>query len=152
MIENTTTILIFFAVGIGAILFFVNKWIKDLKDQAKVSNEVVEWLKDVGERIDTSNKNIDSKLGSSMEQFNTRLDRAAEIIGKVQKNIGEFSEIGRGMRDLQEFLKSPKIRGNIGEAVLKDLLEQLLPKSNFKMQYRFKGGEIVDAVIKTSRG
>ena len=87
-----------------------------------------------------------------MKMFNTRLDNAAKVIGNVQRSIGEFSEIGRSMQELQEFLNSPKIRGNIGEHVLKELLSQNFPKGSFSLQYSFKNGEKVDALIKTSQG
>jgi len=63
-----------------------------------------------------------------------------------------MSEIGRGMKDIQEFLSSPKLRGNIGEQVLKDLLTQMLPKKSFFLQHSFKSGVMVDAAIKTSAG
>lgn len=63
-----------------------------------------------------------------------------------------MSEIGRNMRELQDFLKSPKLRGNIGEQVLKDLISQMFPKNSFHLQYEFKSGEKVDAAIKTDAG
>ena len=63
-----------------------------------------------------------------------------------------MSEIGRGMKELQDFLRSPKLRGNIGEQVLKELLAEFLPKESFNLQYTFKSGEKVDAAIKTSGG
>lgn len=107
----------------------------------KPSNDLVEWLRSTGQRLEVQNKS-----------FNERLDNAAKVIGDVNKNIGEFSEIGRGMKDLQEFLSSPKLRGNIGEQVLKELLKQFLPKESFNLQYTFKSGEKVDAAIKTSGG
>jgi len=53
---------------------------------------------------------------------------------------------------LQDFLKSPKLRGNIGEQVLKELLGQMLPKQSFHLQYSFKTGSVVDAAIKTANG
>ena len=56
------------------------------------------------------------------------------------------------MKDLQQFLASPKLRGNIGEQVLKELLKQFLPQESFNLQYTFKSGEKVDAAIKTSAG
>jgi len=70
----------------------------------------------------------------------------------VQRSVGEMSEIGRSMRDLQEFLRSPKLRGNIGEQVLKELLAQMLPKQAFRLQYVFKTGAVVDAAIVTTAG
>ncbi|KKR16935.1 MAG: hypothetical protein UT46_C0003G0047 [Candidatus Levybacteria bacterium GW2011_GWA1_39_34] len=63
-----------------------------------------------------------------------------------------MSEIGRNMRELQEFLKSPKLRGNVGEEVLKDLISQIFPKNSFHLQYQFRSGEKVDAAIKTDAG
>ena len=105
------------------------------------SNDLVEWLRSTGQRLEVQNKS-----------FNERLDHAAKVIGDVNRNIGEFSEIGRGMKDLQEFLSSPKLRGNIGEQVLKELLKQFLPQESFNLQYTFKSGEKVDAAIKTSGG
>ncbi len=84
--------------------------------------------------------------------INERLDNAARVISQVQRNIGEMSEIGRGMKDIQEFLRSPKLRGNIGEQVLRELLAQMLPKNSFFLQHTFKSGAKVDAAIKTSAG
>jgi len=63
-----------------------------------------------------------------------------------------MSEIGRGMQELQQFLQSPKLRGNIGEQVLKDLITQMFPKKSFNLQYTFKSGEKVDAAITTAAG
>ena len=56
------------------------------------------------------------------------------------------------MRDLQDFLKNPKLRGNLGEEVLKDLLNQVFPKNAVYLQYQFKSGEKVDAALKTDAG
>ena len=120
---------------------FINKRLTEISDKQKPSEELLEYLKTTNIRLNEQSKS-----------FNDRLDNAARVIGEVQKNIGEMSEIGRGMKDLQEFLRSPKLRGNIGEQVLKELLSQMLPKQSFHLQYTFKSGEKVDAAIKTSAG
>ncbi len=131
--------LLFFALFV--LTMFLNKRITDLSRGSSVSNEVLEYLKTTNIRLNEQGKN-----------FNQRLDNAARVISEVQKNIGEMSEIGRGMKELQSFLKSPKLRGNIGEQVLKELLGEFLPKTSFNLQYTFKSGEKVDAAIKTSAG
>lgn len=102
---------------------------------------VVEWLKDMRQGLDHQNKAIGS-----------RLDNAAQVIREVTKEISSMQEIGRQMQGLQDFLRSPKLRGNIGEQVLRDMLEQSLPKGHFEFQYKFKDGQIVDAIIKTDKG
>lgn len=91
-------------------------------------------------------------LQENSRQLNERLDRAAAVMGDVNKEVGKMSEIGRNMQELQDFLKSPKLRGNIGEQILKDLLTQIFPKRSFHLQYTFKSGERVDAAIQTDGG
>lgn len=120
--------------------------------QKNTSDELVAWLKSTNTRIDEQNKQIVDTLQLSTKSLNERLDNAARFIAAVQKNIGEMSEIGRGMKELQDFLKSPKLRGNIGEQILKELLGQMLPKQSFFIQYAFKSGVVVDAAIKTGNG
>ncbi len=71
---------------------------------------------------------------------------------QLAKELGRIQEIGHTLRDFQDFLKSPKLRGGVGEQVLKDLLAQVLPQNNFQVQYQFRGGETVDAIIKTKQG
>lgn len=136
-------LVILFVIILSLIIFgvFINKRLSELAEKQKPSNELLEYLKMTNTRLDEQGKS-----------FNERLDNAAKVIGAVQKNIGEMSEIGRGMKELQDFLKNPKIRGNIGEQILNELLKQYLPKDSFNLQYVFRSGEKVDAAIKTSAG
>lgn len=128
-----STILI---LGFGIVIYLISKKQKQATDAT-----LVEWLKSMDKRLDTNS-----------QEMNSRLNSAAQAFASVQKSLGEMSEIGRNMKDLQEFLNSPKLRGNIGEQVLKELLGQFLPKGTFKLQYRFKTGSIIDAVIVTEAG
>lgn len=127
-------ILLVLIVGFTIIAYLIIK-------KQNPSNDIIEYLKTTNSRLNEQN-----------QSFNVRLDTAAKVIGEVQKNIGEMSEIGRSMKDLQEFLQSPKLRGNMGEQVLNDLLSQSLPKNSFNIQYTFKSGVKVDVAIKTSAG
>lgn len=150
---NTVFILISALVFFLLIFFFLLKKLSsDIVAKVKPSTELVEWLKTMTQQVDASTSKVDATLAQTMQQFNIRLDKAAFVIGQVQKNIGEFSEIGRSMRQLQELLKSPKLRGNIGETILKEVLTQSLPHELVQFQYSFKNGEKVDAVIHTSQG
>lgn len=95
---------------------------------------------------------MQERIDKTTESINSRLDKAAQVVAGVGKELGMVQEMGRSMKDLQDFLRSPKLRGNIGEQVLKDLLEQCFSRGHFEMQYQFKTGERVDAIIKTDKG
>ncbi len=139
-----STILI---IGFGIVIYLISK-----KSNKPQDATLVEWLKSMQTTLSVNSQTVNKTLQENSKQLNERLDNAARVISAVQKNIGEMSEIGRSMKDLQDLLKSPKLRGNIGEQVLKELLGQMLPKSSFHLQYAFKSGSIVDAAIKTEAG
>ncbi len=97
-------------------------------------------------------KESDSALTLIKQDIEVMRQRVEDGYGRVAQELGRVQEIGHQIRDFQDFLKSPKLRGNIGEQVLRDLLDQVLPKSNFQLQYQFQEGQIVDAIVKTKQG
>lgn len=147
--------------GFFILIIFLNK--KLTRPHDDTNQALVAWLKTMQQSIEATNSTINEALHTNSnhmvrtlqentKQLNDRLDKAAEVIGHVGKEVGQMSEIGRSMRELQNFLKSPKLRGNIGEEILKDLLSQMFSKHSFHLQYQFRSGEKVDAAIQTDAG
>ncbi|MCD6421926.1 DNA recombination protein RmuC [bacterium] len=95
---------------------------------------------------------LHGRLDELKEAVSRRLETTATIFDSLNREIGALKELSTSVKELQNFLRSPKLRGNIGEQVLKELLREVLPQKTYRLQYRFKDGQIVDAVIKTSRG
>jgi DNA recombination protein RmuC len=138
-------------LGFIVLAYILNKKLSDI-GKNKTDQALLEWLKNMQSTISNSSTETVRTLQENTKQLNERLDNAARVIQGVEKEVGQMSEIGRNMRELQDFLKSPKLRGNIGEQVLKDLIAQMFPKSSFHLQYEFKSGEKVDAAIQTDAG
>lgn len=160
MVEALLVVILFAILVLG---YFLIQRINRIEEEAAVDDSLREWLKSMQQTIEENNKNINQamretnktvseSMRESTKSMNQRLDKAAEFIAGVKKEVGQMAEIGRGMKDIQEFLQSPKLRGNIGEMVLKELLGQMLPKQSFHLQYGFKSGEVVDAAIETKAG
>ena len=157
--QTETALLILLVLGFVIVIYLFNKKLSQLQEK-KPDEALLEWLKTMQSSLESTNKTLNDALRNSSnhmvktlqensKQLNQRLDKAAAVIRDVGKEVGQMSEIGRNMRELQEFLKSPKLRGNIGEQVLKDLISQMFPKHSFHLQYQFKSGEKVDAAIQT---
>jgi len=117
-------------VGFAAVIYFLNKKLS----AGKTDETLVAWLETMQNSLDT------------------RLDSATQLMGQIKQDAGRFAELSLSMKNLQDYLKSPKLRGNIGEQVLKDLISQMFPKNSFFLQYSFKSGNKVDAAIKTDAG
>jgi DNA recombination protein RmuC len=160
MTVESLILLLVVIFGFSAILYYINKKISSTK---QIDPTLVEWLKSMQGTIEKTNASLnDAMRGSSSDmtrvlqsntrQLNERLDEASRVIGDLKKNVGELSEVGRGIKSLQEFLQSPKLRGNIGEQVLADMIGQSFPKNSFHLQYAFHSGMKVDAILKTDAG
>lgn len=151
---DTQTLLLIIGgiVVVGFFIFF--RQLQELKENKgdKSQDVLMKWLEEMRTSVDKNTETTQKQLTESSKTLSEGLDRAAAVIAGVKKDIGEMSEIGRSMKELQDFLRSPKLRGNIGEQVLRELLGQFLPKESFHLQYRFRSGEIVDAAIKTESG
>lgn len=109
-------------------------------------------LQNVANELVKTSETLNFRVDKTTDSLNTRLDKTSEIINNVQKELGSMSEIGRNLSDLQNFFRSPKLRGNIGEQVLKDLLSSNLSNEQYSLQYNFNNGSIVDAIVKIDSG
>jgi len=95
---------------------------------------------------------LQGRMDQMQSSISQRLDSAASLFQNLGQEIGKLQDISSSVKDLQDFLKSPKLRGNIGEKILKDLLSDIFPKNSFALQYSFKDGSVVDAIIKSNKG
>jgi DNA recombination protein RmuC len=98
---------------------------------------------------------VTRQLQEGTAMMGQRLDATARVVGDVQGTLGKLGEatqrvveIGRDIQGLEQVLKSPKVRGGLGETLLEQLLAQMLPREHWTMQHGFRSGEKVDAVIR----
>ncbi len=148
-------------VGFVGIFYMLNQRLSDLKSDATTSllkqdlialNEGVGALKEglqthLTERLD---KNQEMMRDSIMKQFS----ESSKLITDVTQRLAKLDETNRRVVDvadelklLQNVLQNPKQRGVLGEYYLQTVLANVLPPERFQLQYKFKEGEIVDAVI-----
>jgi len=123
-------------------------------------------LLQLGERtqgqLDSLTRQVAEQLKTTIEvsqrssgRIDERLDKATSVIGDVKESLGKLSEsnqrlfeVGKDVASLRELLRSPKLRGGLGELFLGDLLAEVLPRDQFSLQHAFKGGDTVDAVVR----
>jgi len=144
-----------------AVLVFIILKLQSLsapQKEDKAIDLIQKQMEEIRGSINKLYPNLTATLQNVDKNVNARLDNAAKVIKEVYGRLGEVhettkqvQEVGKDIASLQEILRAPKLRGGMGELFLAELLNQVLPPSNFELQYRFKSREIVDAVIKLSK-
>ena len=140
------------------------EWLREEKASADRRNEALQ--KQFGDLRGTLDNQIKGQSDVLHEQLKAqreesfkqtklvveRLEGAQKVIAQVQNQLGGITEFGKDMKDLSNVLKSPKLRGGLGEQFLYEILANSLPNDLYKTQYAFKTGAICDAVIFTDNG
>ena len=115
-------------------------------------------LKLILEQINELNRTVDTKIGESArhmrESMQSQLSESTKMIRDVTAGLTKLDETNRQvvsfadqLQSLQDILKNPKHRGILGEYYLETLLQNVLAPTQYKMQYAFANGEIVDAAV-----
>ena len=105
-------------------------------------------------QINEVNKTLGENLNSTQEALQRQFSQSSRIIQEVTEKLTKLDETNKQvvgfaeqLRSLENVLTNPKQRGILGEYFLETLLKNVLPPAAYQMQYRFKDGEAVDAVI-----
>lgn len=149
-------------VGFGAVLYMLNQRLNDLK-----KSSAVELLKSDVTELSRGINNLQQTVGNKLEHNNMtmqasmqkQLSESAKLVSDVTQRLAKLDETNKRVIDvadelktLQNVLQNPKQRGVFGEYYLESVLDNVLPSKNYQMQYKFKDGEIVDAVVFLDKG
>jgi DNA recombination protein RmuC len=96
------------------------------------------------EQSDALSKTVGERIADTTRVFG----EVKESLGKLTQRTEQIQEVGKNISSLQDLLRAPKFRGGFGEFLLERLLADILPHNNYSLQYKFRDGEIVDAVIR----
>jgi DNA recombination protein RmuC len=126
--------------------------------RAKIGEQLSERDAAVDRRLLGLDEKLDRRLGDLDTKVDRRLESAQkttteihERLGKVDRATAQMIEQARELSQLQQILRPPKARGGFGELLLENLLRDRLPPSSFQLQYTFRSGERVDAIIRLDR-
>jgi DNA recombination protein RmuC len=121
---------------------------KITKNQLKDSSQVMqEMSKGISKESRSLFEQINTQFNEMSKHSNRSIREVTEKLTKLDETNKQVVNFSSQLKDLQDILKNPKQRGVLGEYFLEETLKNVLPPHNFQMQYRFKNGEAVDAVI-----
>ena len=94
-------------------------------------------------QIQELNKTVNDQLKESNQVAREVVEKITKL-DDTNKQVVNFAD---QLKHLQDILKNPKQRGVLGEYYLENVLKNVLPPGSYQLQYEFKDGTKVDAVI-----
>ncbi|MCK4752119.1 MAG: DNA recombination protein RmuC [Planctomycetes bacterium] len=127
---------------------------KEIAGQAAGIGLLQQQLEALKAAQDTTRDTLQKSLQTGQTSLNQNLQTSQQVLSQLNSQIGNLQgtnkqmlQMGTDVKRLQNILSSPKLRGQMGEWSLENLLSQILPKDSYQLQYTFKDGKIVDALI-----
>lgn len=93
-------------------------------------------------------KEIRGSVDHTSEAMNKQISSFTKETVQIRQEMKQVQEAMKGISSFQEFFRSPKVRGQWGEASLEHVLREYFPKDAYEIQHLFESGEQVDAVLK----
>lgn len=154
-----STVIIIIGVVISALLVLVLIRQNDAKKN-HADDQTFLILQDQLEKLRSTVENKLERSQSELHQVLRHQDsEAKKLITDITRELTEVKEgnkqvfsMTEQLQNLEKILTHQKQRGNLGEASLELILSNMMSPGQYEMQYRFKTGEVVDAVIHTKDG
>ncbi len=115
----------------------------DIQPFVLLQNQMNEIARTLDVRLQESSRQIHSQFTSSQGIIKD----VTEKLVKIEETNKKMVTVGDQLRGLEDILKNPKQRGILGEYFLETLLKNVFSPNDYQMQYPFKNGDIVDAVV-----
>lgn len=124
-------------------------------ERLRMLNEQNRELREAMDRkLSETHRATQDQIGHTIRTVENITGQSAKLISNVTEKLTKLDETNKQvvnfsaqLQSLQDILKNPKQRGVLGEYFLEETLKNVLPPNSYQMQYPFKNGDIVDAVV-----
>ena len=151
-------IIVLLLIGQGVMLWVVLRNKKEGAGSPDAAAEMGGGMMMLQKQIENLSMSLDARMSESSRNVNetmrSQLGESSRLIKEITQELTSVKEIGRQtqtyaeqLQSLQDLLKNPKQRGILGEYYLETVLKNVMSPQDYRIQYAFKNGEIVDAVI-----
>ena len=140
----------YFLYGLVVVLLGMVVYLIFGKKEKGLSDELKEIRKEMTQAREKNLETLQKQLtesGKIARDATTRIKDITSQLEKIHSDHQHVKDVKEQLGKLTDILANPKQRGILGEYFLETLLKNVFQPNQYKLQYKFKDGEIVDAVI-----
>lgn len=131
----------------------------DEQAMSMLKSDITELARSIGEMKDSFGTRLEKMGEKTTSSLEKQLSESGKIVSDVSERLAKLDETNKRvvsvadeLKTLQNVLQNPKQRGVFGEFYLESVLQNVLATGQYQTQYKFKNGDIVDAVIFLDKG
>ena len=129
------------------------------KENRRTQDKIDQMNEAVNRKIDYNNIRVQDSISRQLTESDRQMRDSKQAIAEISARLATINETNKHvesvadeLKTLQAVLQNPKQRGVFGEYYLDTVLGNVLPTGSYELQYKFKDGEIVDAVVFLDKG
>lgn len=129
------------------------------EDNRRTQDKIDAMNERINEKLEQNNLRMHQSLSQQLTESGKQMRDSKAEIAKISERLAQINEtnkhvesVASELKTLQAVLQNPKQRGVFGEYYLDSVLGNVLPPGSYSLQYKFKDGEIVDAVVFLDKG
>lgn len=161
-------LIIIFAFALIALVILQNRQLGKLSEELNRKTEannkdtqkkIDEVFYHINDKIDRNNESVQHSITEQLNNSRKQMTESQKVISDISARIAAINKtneqvvnVADELKTLQAVLQNPKQRGVFGEYYLDTVLGNILPPGTYQTQYKFKDGEIVDAVVFLDKG
>lgn len=144
----------FIIIVLLLVIIFRKPKVEETEDQTfLILQDQLERLRNTVEnKLERSSADLHQVLHRQSTEANRLMNDITRDLTEVREGNKQVFSMTEQLQNLEKVLTHQKQRGNLGEASLELILSNMLAPGQYEMQYYFKNGEVVDAVIHTKEG
>ena len=162
-IQLSTILLFLLVFGVIAVIFLLlkkkeeghgDKLITMMERLSHLTDQNKELRQVMDAKLSETHRATQEQFGQTTKIIQGITGQSAKLISEVTEKLTKLDETNKQvvnfsaqLQNLQDILKNPKQRGVLGEYFLEETLKNVLPPNSYQMQYGFKDGTVVDAVV-----
>lgn len=155
-------LLVVILLSLGVVLYVVLQRLNQLKsatavelmkaDVTELTRSITSLQQVMGDKLERGNLAMQSSMTKQLSESAKLIADVTQRLAKLDDTNKRVVDVADELKTLQNVLQNPKQRGVFGEFYLESVLDNVLPVGQYQMQYRFKDGEIADAVVFLDKG